>query len=331
LLALAACLAPARAGTLTITPTYQSSVPQAAQDAFNEVVALFESTYETPFGNVNVPIDVAFGSIGNDLGESDTNEVDETYHSSNRFVQGWVNQMDAAAAAEVNNPYLTAAVATLPTTNPLGGQVVLQDALASVLGFTNVGNPLYDSTLTFTNAANTFEYTGTATGGEFDFMNVAEHELDEALGIGSALTGIADNGALPTNYEAEDFFRYSAPGVRDVTTAPTANVYFSYNGGTTNVAQFNQVNADGDRNDWIYADPTSSNPNGWPAESPRPFIQDADGCSGVALQYGAAGSPEETVLQTLGYELAAPEPGTICLLGAGLIGLALMRRWYSKA
>jgi hypothetical protein len=320
LLAFVACLTRAQAGTITISVTYATGAnapSAAAQAAFNQVVALFESTYSTPFGNVNVPIEVAFGNIGGNLGQSNTNEVAENYNSA--IGKSWLGQMKAAAAAEVNNPYLSAAVSTLPTTNPLGtGSVVLQDALASVLGFTNIGNPLFDSTLTFTNAANTFEYTGTAVSGQYDFMNVAEHELDEALGVGSTLTGLADNAALPTDFAAEDYFRYNSSGQRDVTTDPTQSVYFSYNG-STDVAQFNQANGNGDRNDWAYG-----------CGSPGPLVQDASGCPGVTIQYTSS-SPEATVLQTLGYDVVvAPEPGTICLLGAGLAGIGLARR-YRKA
>jgi len=43
----------------------------------------------------------------------------------------------------------------------------------------------------------TFEYTGVATPGLWDFQNVFEHELDEALGITSALTRVANNAPLP--------------------------------------------------------------------------------------------------------------------------------------
>ena len=39
----------------------------------------------------------------------------------------------------------------------------------------------------------TFEYTGVPTPGLWDFQNVFEHELDEALGITSALTRVANN------------------------------------------------------------------------------------------------------------------------------------------
>ena len=106
-----------------------------------------------------------------------------------------------------------------------------------------------------------------------------------------AVTGLSDNAPVPTGfYEPEDYFRYSAPGVRAITTSPTAIVYFSYDGGKTNVAQFNQAfsalnDSDLDRNDWIYGD------SGCPAANPH--IQDAISCSNqaepVGLQPGSPG------------------------------------------
>ncbi len=76
---------------------------------------------------------------------------------------------------------------------------------------------------------------------------------------------------------------------------------------------------DGDRNDWVYGDA------GCPAASPGPYIQDAIGCpnSAVALTNGG---PEAIVLETLGYDLTAPEPAPIALLATGLIAVALLRR-----
>src|SRR5205807_424417 len=119
-----------------------------------------------------------------------------------------------------------------------------------------------------------------ASTGAADFMDVAAHELDEALGIGSALTGLVDNAPVPSgDYAAEDYFRYGGSGVRSITTNPTATVYFSYDSGNTNLAQFNQTNsalgASGlDRNDWIYGD------SGCPAAFPH--VQNAILCIGQA-------------------------------------------------
>src|SRR6266436_5592264 len=133
-----------------------------------------------------------------------------------------------------------AAVATLPAADPIGNGTMsfVRTADAEAIGLANFAGT--DSALTFTNDGVTFEFTGVPTAGLWDFQNVFEHELDEALGIGSALTHIVNNGALPASFEPEDYFRYSStPGVRSITTSPTAAVFFSYNG-TTDVAQFNQ-------------------------------------------------------------------------------------------
>jgi hypothetical protein len=56
----------------------------------------------------------------------------------------------------------------------------------------------------------TFEYIGVPTPGLWDFENVFEHELDEALGITSALTRVANNAPPSPSFDSEDYFRYSA-------------------------------------------------------------------------------------------------------------------------
>lgn len=303
------------AHALNIIVVYDPSVPLAAQGAFNQVVGYYDALYSNP---VNVTIDVTFGTTG--LASSSTFVGITTYSS-------WRTQMDLLSAAETNNPYLAAAILTLPAGgDPLlgsngSGKVALTFANAAVLGY---GLPVvpYDSLLTFSNTA-TFEYTGVATSGAYDFKNVAEHELNEALGIGSALTGLANGAAIPanTNFFAEDYFRYNAGGARSVTTTSNAVVYFSYNG-TTDVAQFNQDNNAGgnsvaDRNDWVYAN------GGCPATVPGPYVQDAIGCPNSVIAVGPA-SPEMIALDTLGYD-PAPEPAPFMLLSLGMGGMALYR------
>jgi len=120
-------------------------------------------------------------------------------------------------------------------------------------------------------------------------------KLDEALGIGSSLTGLANNSALPSPFEAEaeDYFRYSSTNTRAITTNPNPSpnppgVYFSYNGGSANVAQFNQDNNNGDRNDWIFT---------WLPRGRR-IMFDAIGCQNQAVPVGTA--PEVIVLNSLG-------------------------------
>src|SRR5262249_39730093 len=153
---------------------------------------------------------------------------------------------------------------------------------------------------TFSNNSDvTFEWNQTATADYYDFMDVAAHELDEALGIGSALTSLPNNGPIPVgDFTAEDYFRYqTGTNNRLITTNPNANVSFSYNGGATDVAQFNQdspVDNPNDRNDWIYG-------NG--ATAPLiPYVQDGKTWMGQVapiLTSSTGQTPESIVLNVL--------------------------------
>ncbi len=287
-----------------INVTYGASVPAAAQTAFNNLVSIYESVFTT---NITVNINVNFGNTG--LGESLTAQTEVSYSA-------WRAAMIANATANPGNTYAVGAAASLPANDPIGGgHVFVNTATARALGFT--ANTSVDSTLTFSNSV-TFEYNGVANSNAVDFLDTAAHELDEGLGIGSALTGLADNAAIPSDgYVPEDYFRYSAAGVRDVTTSPAAVVYFSYDGGNTNVAQFNQAfSAQGvsglDRNDWIYGD------NGCPAATVH--IQSAIACYGQAVAPGSG--PEITVLSTLGYNSSIPQTITFGTLNNVMLGIA---------
>jgi hypothetical protein len=271
-----------------INVTYQADVPAAAQTAFNAVVAAYESAFST---NITVNIEVTFGNTG--LGQSDTQQIEVSYAA-------WRAALLANAQANPGNTYAVAAAASLPVTDPIGqGHLFVNTANARALGLSAAVSR--DSTLTFSNSV-VWEYTGVAVPNAEDFMDCAAHELDEALGIGSALTGLADNAPIPADgYEPEDYFRYSASATRAITTNPSATVYFSYDGGNTNVAQFNQAYAalgdtDLDRNDWIYGD--------FSCPATVVHVQDAIQCDGQAVAIASA--PETTVLSALGYNPAAP-------------------------
>ena len=273
---------------LKINVTYDTSVPAAARTAFNSLVSAYESAFTS---NITVNIDVTFGATG--LGESTTEQIFVSYSA-------WRAAMIANANANPGNSYAVAAAASLPGNDPIGnGEIVVNTANARALGLT--ANTAVDSFLTFSNAA-VFEYDGVATSGAVDFLDVAAHELDEGLGIGSALTGLLNNAPVPSGYyAAEDYFRYSAASTRDITTNPSAVVYFSYDGGNTNLAQFNQKysalgDSNLDRNDWVYGD------FGCPAATVR--IQDAILCDDQAVPVGTG--PEITVLNALGYDSSPP-------------------------
>ena len=302
--------AAAAASGFKINVTYGGTVPAAAQTAFNSLVSTYQGLFNN---NVTVNINVNFGNTG--LGSSNTFLVSVPYST-------WRAAVIANANANPGNSYAAAAAASLPANDPIGdGTVLVRTPNARALGLS--ANVASDSTLTFNSAA-AFEYNGVAASGKFDFMDVAAHELDEALGIGSSLTGIANNTAIMSSSfeaEAEDYFRYSATNTRAITTNPAAFVYFSYNGGATNVARFNQDNTNfEDRNDWIYGN------FGCPA-SPA-YVQDGLVCSNQAVPVGSG--PEVIVLNTLGYNTGpASAPATITspANGSTLPGSSVTFQW----
>lgn len=361
LLALVLLNAPA-AKAISIIVTYGqggNAVPSGAQAIFNQVIA----NYDAEFSNVTltgantgstgqVNIDVSFGSTN--LGESSTNTVLVNYAT-------WKNAMNADSTANLTNTPLAEGAASLPGTNPLPdsgpctsldktGCVVLTSADARALGITqsnvvsgcinpssncNVLGP--DSTITISNSQCYFDDTvdnpGGCGGGGYNAQDVFEHELDEALAVDSTLTGLANGASLPSNFAAEDYFRYTATtscntvtvpaDTRCVSTTGSDNIYFSPDGGVTNVAQFFQNGSGADRNDWIYGSTSCD----FTSQS-GPYVQDAYACPGTtapSIQLGNA-TPELTVLNTLGFNsVVVPEPSTWALAACAL-GLILLRR-----
>jgi hypothetical protein len=287
-----------------INVTYDPSVSSTAQAAFNTVVNTYQNIFTT---NITVNLYVTFGNTG--LGQSVTQQQYFSYST-------WRAAMIANANANPGNAYAVAAAASLPSSDPIGNNtVVLNTANARALGLN--ASVSVDSTITFSNAA-AFEYTGVATPNTSDFMDTAAHELDEALGIGSALTGLSDNAAVPGgDYAAEDYFRFSASGTRAITTNPNATVYFSYNGGSANVAQFNQSysaqgDTDLDRNDWIYGN--------FGCPSATTYVQDAIACEGQAVAIGSG--PEIIVLSALGYDSSLSQTITFPAISNVTFGVA---------
>jgi len=84
----------------------------------------------------------------------------------------------------------------------------------------------------------------------FSLFSTVSHEMDEALGFGSILNGLANGDAAPTDpVLPQDLFRYDGSGNRSLTTDLNATSYFSFDG-TTDLVQFNQFDG-GDFGDWF--------------------------------------------------------------------------------
>ena len=161
------------------------------------------------------------------------------------------------------------ALANLPAgnDNPVNGntQINLQLPNARALGISNALPPAgkTDGTVSLNTSLMNLSRSS-INPGKYDLMSTAMHEIDEVLGIGSALTGLANGGAAPTGaIWGEDLFRYTAAGTRSFDTNASTQAYFSLDG-KIDLAQFNQ-HSPGDFNDW-YSYPSGGNP---------PRVQDA--------------------------------------------------------
>jgi len=137
-------------------------------------------------------------------------------------------------------------------------------------------------------------------------MAVAMHEIDEVLGLGSA---------LPTppsgNPFAEDLFRYNAGG-RSYNAANGTLAFFSIDG-TNLLAQFHNTNDGADYGDWE----TGAGPV---------RVQDAFATPGTQPNLGV----EFRALDAIGFDSTAPEPATGVMLGTALALLAGLTRYRAR-
>jgi len=327
LLAAAAAVVPARA-SLVITPTFDSSITQdtnaaAIEGAINTAIAVFEQTYTNP---INVLI---YFQEGGGLGESNFYYYDGTPGSG--FYQTYYNALVAMDA----NP---AAIAGLNANggnsvdNPVTGNdnIDIKSANARAVGIAiapgcvptgspgsmfcpnNPGSGA-DAVDGIISLNTNITYPPNPNGSDYSLVAVAEHEIDEILGLGSSLpntsSGSGTVGYLANNPAPEDLFRYTASGTlinSAVNCSSPGSAYFSYSG-MTDIAQFNNSCNGDDFGDWA----TSGQ------------VQSAVGSTGTEPIYGPS---EIDALSAIGYTVAAPEPATWALLLVPFLAFVLQRR-----
>ncbi|MDE2623277.1 MAG: NF038122 family metalloprotease, partial [Betaproteobacteria bacterium] len=129
----------------------------------------------------------------------------------------------------------------LPTTDPTGGSSWnVSMAEAEALGLSGAtaasGSIGFSSDPSVSWSFDTSQGIGST---QYDFVSTALHEITHALGrINSASSG---------SYDPLNLYTYSAPGVLQLNQAAPA--YFSVNGGTTNLNNFD-MSSTGDPADW---------------------------------------------------------------------------------
>jgi hypothetical protein len=330
--ALGATLASASSIVYTCDPTIDAAVAGTCLTLNGTIAGLYSST----FSNANAKIYITYGTTG--LAQSLQFYTNVTYTAYANALT--LDESDANDITAVNSLGGT-------TTNPVvaGDGVALTSALATTLNLAAVAGSLgitstnasctlgtagcYNGVVTVTNVANTFYYrSGGQTAGTYDFYTAVEHETDEVLGTSSCITGTNPGnittsvnctnhfGANPAvGVSAPDLFRYSGSGTRSyLATANGTAAYFSINGGTTNIANYNNTPNGADYGDWNSASNRVQNAFGTPSTNGFNITND--------------GGSEISVLDAIGYTLTSsvPESGTGVLLAAALAVLAGLAR-----
>lgn len=322
---------PAQAG-ITFTcdsASFGADLPGAC-NTLNTTIA---SLYVSVFSNANASIYIQYGSTG--LGSSLQYYTNVSYNSyATALTNHETDATDATAVASLGGT----------TTNPVvaGDGVALTSALHSALGLSGglgidstndnactLGTSnCYNGVITITDNSGILYYrNGAQPGGTYDFYSVVEHEVDEILGTASCIVGSSPanittsanctNGPPSTGVGAADLFRYSAPGTRSYLSSANGTLaYFSIDGGNTNIAEYNNSPNGADYGDW---------------GNTAIRIQNAFDTPGVnGFDITNDGGSEILVLDAVGYDMAAPEPGTLTLFGAGAAALAFLKLRKSR-
>ena len=306
---------------LTINVSYDSSVTSLAgtnATLYNEYTTAVQTAVNyfqnLITNNVTVNINFGWGEAGGSPISAGASGQSSSFY--NTFT--YADLLAGLQATDTTSPVQTAAVASLPLTDPTGGAMFkINFAQQLALGITSGGatSSTNDGSVGLDATGTTWTWVGQSyTPTSEDAVGTIEHEISEVLGR-SATGGV---GGL---YRTLDLFRYTAAngmdsnaigaaaGVRDApfvggydSSAPS---YFSYNGTTTTLLfeTPDDVASGADVADWAPSagyDAFGDSPNG--AASP-------------------VSTTDQQELNVLGYDLACFLPDTQIATPSGLVAV----------
>jgi Ca2+-binding RTX toxin-like protein len=272
--------------TLVINPTFGPTItadPNAAtiEATINTAIANLENAFTD-----TVTVNITFNEMTTGLGKSNWffNTVSYTSYL-------------AALTSHATTADDTTALASLPAgpNNPVDGNssINVQVANAVALG-------LASGSTTGTIGLNTgrcfLNRVAPIIGaGPYDLLATVTHEIDEVLGFASALNGLNNGAAAPTGAVwGDDLYRYvTGSTTRSFDTNVATNASFSIDGGTTDLAGFNQSSP-------VTVPPSSADFSDWNGQ-PSPKVQDAFQSQNATPNLGV----ELRRLDVLGYTPAA--------------------------
>lgn len=301
----------ARADGLTINATFDPSYTAAEKAVVNQAISFYETTFSNP-----ITVDINFGVL-----PEESNFVSESEWSSwgNLSYSQFTAALTAGSSGDATD---TEALANLPAAAPTS-TLALKPANMAALGLPLAPGPVTGNSVLVNLAATPVGGCDTTVYYCYNMEMAVEHEIDEVLGLGSGAGGNYDFGnALP-----EDLFRYNAAGqlsfYANGGAGDTGAAYFSLNG-STDLAQFHNVNDGYDFGDWqSFPYPPGANPQVQDALLDYcPYGSTEASCTAPTLNRN---SNEVVALDAIGYNLQpTPEPTSVWLLGGGLLFMAGM-------